>query len=103
MTGEDVSISGKELADAIIEYGDVPEEKQEDLKQAAEVYESQRFSVNNIVPENVSINAGDVSVKTKLENLSTIERRIIDGKDYFLIPANSSTINDIILANPKLL
>ena len=59
--------------------------------------------MNNIVPENVSINAGDVSVKTKLENLSTIERRIIDGKDYFLIPANSSTINDIILANPKLL
>lgn len=103
MTGEDVSISGKELADAIIEYGDVPEEKQEDLKQAAEAYENQKFSVNNIVPENVSINAGDIAVKTKLENLSTIERRIIDGKDYFLIPANSSTINNIILANPKLL
>lgn len=99
MTGEDVSISGKELADAIIEYGDVPEERQEELKQAAEAYEGQNFSVNNIISDSININARDILIKTKLESLASIERRNINGKDYFLIPANNATINDIVLAN----
>lgn len=44
------------------------------------------------------INAG-ISIKTEIEKLSRIERRVIDGIDYYLIPVNSSSIDDILLAN----
>lgn len=100
LSGEDVKISEKELVDTIIQYGKVPEEKQEALQEAAE-YEGCKFSVSNLVPEKINIDTGDVVLKAGLEKLSNIERRIIDGIDYYLVPANSSLLDGIQLANKK--
>lgn len=99
LSGEDVKLSNSELVDAIIEYGDVAEEKQEQLKEAAEEYEGCSFSVSNLVPQKVSIDTGGVSIKMEIEQMSQIERRVIDGVDYYLIPASSSSIDGILLAN----
>ena len=101
LSGEDVKISEKELVDAIIEYGNVTDEKQEELQKAAEEYQGCKFSVSNLVPEKVNIDTGDVVLKTELEKLSNIERRVIDGIDYYLVPANSSLLDGIQLANKR--
>lgn len=101
LSGEDVKISEKELVDAIIEYGNVTDEKQEELQKAAEEYHDCKFSVSNLVPEKVNIDTGDVVLKTELEKLSNIERRVIDGIDYYLVPANSSLLDGIQLANKR--
>ena len=85
----------------IIECGDVPEEKKEDLKEAAAGYEGCSFSVSNLVPEKVNIDTGNATIKTGIESLSQIERRIIDGVDYYLIPAGDSTIDGILSANMR--
>lgn len=101
LSGEDVKLSKSELVDAIIEYGEVPEEKQEQLKEAAEEYEGCSFSISNLVPAKITIDTDSASIKTEIEQLSQIERRIIDGVDYYLIPASSSSIDGILLAASK--
>lgn len=101
LSGEDVKLSEKELMNTIIECGDVPEEKKEDLKEAAAGYEGCSFSVSNLVPEKVNIDTGNATIKTGIESLSQIERRIIDGVDYYLIPAGDSTIDGILSANMR--
>ena len=101
LSGEDVKLSKSELVDAIIEYGEVPEEKQERLKEAAEEYEGCSFSVSNLVPAKITIDTDSASIKTEIEQLSQIERRVIDGVDYYLIPASSSSIDGILLAAGK--
>ena len=99
LSGEDVKLSNAELVNAIIDYGDVSEEKQEQLKETASDYEGCSFSVSNLVPSKVNIDTAGISIKTEIEKLSRIERRVIDGIDYYLIPANSSSIDDILLSN----
>ena len=99
LSGEDVKLSNAELVNAIIDYGDVSEEKQEQLRETASDYEGCSFSVSNLVPSKVNIDTAGISIKTEIEKLSRIERRVIDGIDYYLIPANSSSIDDILLSN----
>lgn len=99
LSGEDVKLSEKELVDAIIEYGDVSDEKKEGLKEASAGYKGCSFSVSNLVPEKVSIDTGDATIKTGIERLSQVESRIIDGIDYYLIPAGDSAIDGILSAN----
>ena len=76
-----------------------PKEKLEQLKETASDYEGCSFSVSNLVPSKVNIDTAGISIKTEIEKLSRIERRVIDGIDYYLIPVNSSSIDDILLAN----
>ena len=40
------------------------------------------FSVSNLVPSKVNIDTAGISIKTEIEKLSRIERRVIDGIDY---------------------
>ena len=101
LSGEDVKLSNNELVDTIIEYGSVPETKREQLKESASEYEGCSFSISNLVPSKVNIDTGGISIKTEIERLSQIERRVIDGVEYYLIPANSSSIDDILLANTR--
>ena len=77
----------------------VSKEKLEQLKETASDYEGCSFSVSNLVPSKVNIDTAGISIKTEIEKLSRIERRVIDGIDYYLIPVNSSSIDDILLAN----
>lgn len=99
LSGEDVKLSNTELVNTIMEYGDVSKEKLEQLKETASDYEGCSFSVSNLVPSKVNIDTAGISIKTEIEKLSRIERRVIDGIDYYLIPVNSSSIDDILLAN----
>lgn len=101
LSGEDVKFSNDELVNTIIEYGSVPEKKREQLKESAAEYEGCSFSISNLVPSKVNIDTGGISIKTEIERLSQIERRVIDGVEYYLIPANSSSIDDILLANTR--
>lgn len=98
-TQQDVKLSNTELVNTIMEYGDVSKEKLEQLKETASDYEGCSFSVSNLVPSKVNIDTAGISIKTEIEKLSRIERRVIDGIDYYLIPVNSSSIDDILLAN----
>ena len=99
LSGEDVKLSNTELVNTIMEYGDVSKEKLEQLKETASDYEGCSFSVSNLVPSKGNIDTAGISIKTEIEKLSRIERRVIDGIDYYLIPVNSSSIDDILLAN----
>ena len=80
---------------------DLALEEREGLKEAAEEYEGCSFSVSNLVPAKITIDTDSASIKTEIEQLSQIERRVIDGVDYYLIPASSSSIDGILLAAGK--
>lgn len=98
LSGEDMRLKPNELADIIIEQGNIPETDQEAAKEAAKEFAGRDFSVSNIVPQKVTIETESANIKSELSEMFTIERRMIDGKDYYLIPARHSSVDGLLLA-----
>ena len=99
LSGNDVILSEKELTDAIIEHTDIPEEKIEEVKKTSSDFSGQKFSVENIVSRKVSIETGNSVIKTDLGDMYAIEKRMIDGREYYLVPAEHSVIDGIFISN----
>lgn len=73
-----------------------------DEEAAAEEAESggvQSFIIDNIVPEKLTLEADDMAVKVPKESMYRLERRLIDGVDYYLIPAAGSLLENMETAN----
>ena len=98
ISGNDITLTEKELAEIIIECGGCEDRKEEILK-LAQNYEGNHFSINNLVSDKVSIETGSATIKADLVDMYTIEKRTIDGREYYLIPARRSSVDGLIMAS----
>lgn len=55
--------------------------------------------MNNLVSPKVTIETDSGIIRTELTDLSRIEKRKIDGRLYYLIPAEGDTLDGIALGN----
>ena len=100
ISGNDVTFTEKELAEIIIEGGKL-EKRSDEIFELSKQYSGYRFSISNLVPEKVNIETSSASIRADLVDMFTIEKRVIDGKEYYLIPARNSSVDGLVMASDK--
>ena len=90
-------LSAREVADIIEDKFDLSDEGKKRLEDVVVQYEDNEFSVDNLVPKVVNIEANQAVVKVSVQDVADIERRTIDGRSYLLIPCDSATVEGIVV------
>lgn len=96
LSGEDVKLNQNEIAEVIAKCDGADRSK---VEEAIKGYEGCDFSVNNLVSSKVTIETDSGIIRTELTDLSRIEKRKINGRLYYLIPAEGDTLDGIELGN----
>ena len=73
-------------------------EKESSIREAAKKYQGEYFSAENIAPKNIAIETGPALIKVDLNGIGDIKKQVIDGKVYYLVPAENSTVENMIVS-----
>lgn len=95
ISGEEVKLSTKELEDVVITYGGLDDLSAEKVRKAARAYENCQFSVTNIAPAKLDIETDVATIKLNIRDVGAIQKTVIDGFEYYLIPARHIIIDDM--------
>lgn len=94
-SGEEASLSASELADAVIKYGNIPEDETPKVREAADDFGSVKFSVPNLAPDKISIETDCAVVKLNLHDFDEIRKEVVNGQEYYLIPTKNTSIQSM--------
>lgn len=84
----------KEIVKREAGYSEVDFDSEAAEKEVQEGGEKPLF-LENILPESVTISAGDATIRVKRKSLADVRRQTIDGVDYYLIPAAKSELDGL--------
>lgn len=100
-TNEEAVVQAVDLVDmaerAATENG--IEFKRDEAESAMKEYTDTEITLKNVVPSKISVSTQDGEIKLEDACLSKLKRTIIDGIDYYLLPAANSSVGDMRLAN----
>ena len=95
LSGEEVKLTAREIADIVESETDNDEVNTDEIKQQVEKYADCDFSIDNLAPKIVGLKTDKALIKFELQEVGSIKRQTIDGVDYFLIPADNATIEEM--------
>lgn len=95
LSGEEVKLTARDLKDIVKEESGAEGAALEEIDQQADKYAGCEFSLDNIAPRTVGIKTSSAVVKVDLSDIGSIQKKTIDGIEYFLIPVIDATIEGI--------
>lgn len=101
VSGENKAISAQKLSEIIAEDSNEKEEKMEAMQGLVKSFSGSDFMLSNLLPKKTNIKTPRSSISVAMADLSMIEKRQIDGRMYYLVPADEATIEDIPIQTKK--
>lgn len=93
--GDDVKFSAQELAKIILDSGDLPESSRQAVQEGAAQMHGRQFHAQCLVTDKVDIQSDSAVIKVSLSEVGRIQKRTIDGREYYLLPASFSQVGTV--------
>lgn len=95
LSGEDVKLSAEELGEMVVKYGELEGENAEKVRETVKEFQGCEFASSNIAPKKLDIETDVAMIKFDLRDIGEIKKKVVDGIEYYLIPAKHVQIDNM--------
>lgn len=95
MTGDEIKLTANDICDIVKREANIPKEKEDEINAQVAKYAMCEFSLDNIAPKTIGVKTDKATFKVDLTEIGSIKKKMIDGIEYFLIPVDNATVEDM--------